>query len=97
MIEELKFCFEDSELPRAGGLHPLHACGTRFVSHRIAVLARLIDRFGVHISHLTTLSQTLPRSVERQTLHGYILKWTNSKILLGCAVFHDILKPVAVL
>ena len=61
MIEELKFCREDSDLSSAGGLRPLRACGTRFVLHKIAALARLIDRFEVYISHLTTLSLTSPR------------------------------------
>ena len=86
MIEELKVCLEDSDLPRAGGLRLLRACGTHFVLHKIAALARLIDRFGVYISHLTTLSQTLPRSGEHQTLHGYILKWTKSNCVGLCSV-----------
>ena len=28
---------------------------------------------------------------------GYVKKWRESRILLGCAVFHDILKPMAIL
>ena len=37
------------------------------------------------------------KAVDRQKFKGYIQKWQNSKFLLGCAFFHDLLKPSAVL
>ena len=30
-------------------------------------------------------------------MKGYALKWRNAKILLGCAYFHDLLKPASIL
>ena len=37
------------------------------------------------------------RSVDRQKLKGYLLKWQDAKFLLGCAFFHDLLRPLAIL
>ena len=85
-------------MPTKGGSRPLHACGTRFVTHKVAALGRLVDRFGAYLCHLATLTED--RSVkasDKQKLKGYPLKWRNSKFLLGCAFFHDLLKPVAIL
>ena len=76
----------------------MRACGTQFVAHKVAALGRLIDRFGAYLSHLTALTEdSTVKAVDKQKLNGYILKWQNSKILLGCAFFHDLLKPSAIL
>lgn len=93
---ELQLCFEHADMPRMmGGLRPIRACGTRFVAHKVAALARFIDRFGIYINHLATLAEQSTRGAERQALKGYLTKWTKGKVILGCAVFHDILKLVA--
>ena len=55
-------------------------------------MARLVDRHGSYLGHLITLSQdTSVKSLDRQKLKGYVSKWRKSKVLLGCAVFHDVL------
>ena len=36
------------------------------------------------------------KSTDRQKLKGYVLRWSKCKVLLGCAFFHDVLKPVAI-
>ncbi len=98
VVEELEACLEPAEMPTKGGSRPLRACGTRFVAHKVAALGRLIDRFGAYLSHLTAMTEDSSiKAVDRQKLKGYVLKWQNSKILLGCAFFHDLLKPSAIL
>ena len=37
------------------------------------------------------------KRIDRQKLKGYLLKWQCSKFLLGCAFFHDVLKPSSLL
>ena len=37
------------------------------------------------------------RSTDKQKLKGYHQQWCNAKMLFGCALFHDLLKPTAVL
>ena len=98
VVEELKGCLQPTEMPKKGGTRPLRACGTQFVAHKVAALGRLIDRFGAYLSHLTVMIDDRSiKAVDRQKLKGYLLKWQNSKILLGCAFFHDLLKPSAIL
>ena len=50
------------------------------------------------MNHLTMLTEDLTtKAADKQKLKGYILKWRDGKILMGCAIFLDILKPAAVL
>jgi len=98
VVVELKACFESSVMPDKGGNRPLRASGTRFVSHKVAALGRLIDRYGAYVNHLTSLTEdSTVKACDKQKLKGYILKWRDSKMLLGCALFHDLLKPSAIL
>ena len=98
IIVELKSCLEPSEMPIQGGSRPLRACGTRFITHKVAALERVVDRFGAYLSHMIALTEdTSLKSVDRQKVKGYVLKWQDSKILLGCALFHDLLRPCSVL
>ena len=98
IVDNLKECLTETEMPMKGGTRPLRACGTRFVSHKVAALARLIDRYGAYPNHLTMLSQDRKvKSADREKLKGYVLRWRKSKILLACALFHDVLKSIGVL
>ena len=98
VVVELKQCLEPMEMPQEGGNRPLRACGTRFIAHKVAALGRLIDRFGAYVSHLNSLIEdSTVRATDRQKLTGYVRKWRNAKILLGCAYFYDLLKPMSTL
>ena len=84
----------------AGGTRPLRACGNRFIAHKVAALERLVDRYGTYLNHLVILVEDPSRSVksaDRQKLKGYLLQWRDAKMLLGCGVFLDLLKPAALL
>ena len=97
-MEELRACLEPSEMPSQGGSRPLCACGARFVAHncKVAALGRLVDRFGAYLCRLAAMTEDCSiRSTDRQKLKGYLLKWRDSKFLIGCAFFHDLLKPIA--
>ena len=98
VVAELKQCLEPGDLPAEGGNRPLRACGTRFVAHKVEALKRILDRFGAYVSHLSSLTEdTSVRAVDRQKLVGYVRKWRDAKMMLGCAYFHDVLKPMSVL
>ena len=98
VVDELRQCLEDDgDMPNRGN-RPLQACGTRFVAHKVAALGCLIDRYGAYLAHLTALIEDPHvKSVDREKLRGYVRKWRDSKMLLGCALFHDVLKPCAIL
>ena len=58
------------------------------------------DGSGVrgYLNHLLALIENpTTKPVDRQKLKGYITKWRDCKVLLGCALFHDTLKPTAIL
>ena len=57
-----------------------------------------MDRYGVYIHHLTTLCQdTSIKGDDRARLKGYLRQWQHSKILVGCAMFIDAMKPASLL
>ena len=96
VVDELKACLDPSEMPHQGGSRPLRACGTRFIAHKTAALGRLINIFGAYLSHLIVLTEDASiKSVDRQKIKGYTQKWQDSKVLIGCAFFYDLLKAPA--
>ena len=95
---ELKSCLESTEMSKKGGNRPLRACGTRFIAHKVAALERVVERFGAYLAHLISMVDDASiKSVDRQKIKGYVLRWQNSQVLLACAVFRDLLKPTAIL
>lgn len=39
------------------GNKPLHACGTRFIGHKIAAIPRVTEQHGGYLAHLTSLTE----------------------------------------
>ena len=98
VVSELKACLEPHEFPGKGGNIPLRACGTRWISHNVVAIGRLLDRYGAYIAHLITLTEDpAVKSIDKQKLKGYVLQWRNAKMILGCALFYDVLSPAATL
>jgi hypothetical protein len=96
IVEILRSSME--EMPARGGIRPIRACGTRFVAHKVAALERVTGMFGAYVNHLITLSQdSSVRPIDREKLKGYVRKWQTVKVVLGCALFFDILKSLGVL
>ena len=86
-------CFECDE----GGIKPIRASGTRWVSHKLSAMKRILSKYGAYISHLTALAEDASvKSADRAKLVGYMKKWLDAKYLLGCAVFVDLLTPCAI-
>ena len=42
-------------MPTTGGDRPVHACGTRFVTHKVAALERIINQLGAYLSHIRSI------------------------------------------
>ena len=98
VVQSRRHCLEPSKMPEKGGNKPLRACGTRFICHKVAALSRVVDRFGAYIGHLQTLAEDpSTTAADKAKLTGYIRKWHTGRMLLGCAYFHDLLKPAAIL
>lgn len=84
-------------MPKGGAL-PVRCHGTRWITHKRKALQRVLDRYGAYIAHLTTLSQdTTIKAVDRAKIVGYLRKWSSCKVLVGCAMYSEILKAPSLL
>ena len=93
IVNDLKQCLEFGE----GGNKPIRASGSRWISHKVNALKRILSKYGAYTNHLAALSEDpAVKSVDRAKLKGYYLKWTEGKYLLGCAVFVDLLTPCSI-
>jgi len=88
VIESIRFSFDEEELPK-GGTQPLRAHGTRFVSHKIEALARMIDRYGAYImNHLVALTEDCTvRSSDKQKLKATLKCGKMQKYYSFCRDF----------
>lgn len=69
-----------------GGDAPIRSQGSRWISHKRQALQRVIDRYGAYISHLTALSvDSSVNNADKAKLKGYLSKWQQGKMLIGCA------------
>ena len=85
------------ELPK-GGDAPIRSQGSRWISHKRQALQRVIDRYGAYISHLTSLSvDKSVNNADKAKLKEYLSKWQQGKMLIGCAMYVDALKPPSLL
>ena len=94
IVSDLKKVFS---LPKGGAL-PVRCQGTRWITHKRKALQRVIDRFGAYIAHLTTLSQdSSVKAVDRARIQGYLKQWSRTKMLIGSAMYIEILKAPSML
>ncbi|CAB3993296.1 zinc finger 862-like [Paramuricea clavata] len=92
LCADLKECLEFDE----DGIRPVRASGTRWVSHKVKAMKRVLSKYGAYIAHLTSLSEDKSvKAADRAKLKGYLKKWVNAKYILGCAAFVDLLTPCA--
>ena len=95
IVSDLKACvtFDDGGL----GSRPIRASGSRWVSHKLNAMRRVLSRYGAYTNHLAALSEdSTVKSADRAKLKGYCRQWTDAKYVLGCAVFTDLLTPAAI-
>ena len=94
LIGDLKEVFEFPE----GGILPVRAHGSRWITYKRKALQRVVDRYGAYHNHLATLCEDKSiRSTDRQRLKGYLVKWREARMLIGSALYTDVLKPASLL
>ena len=94
VVEELKEFFE---FPPCGNI-PVRSQGSRWITHKRRALQRIVDRYGAYICHLTALSEDRSlKSEDRARLTGYLRKSSDGKVLIGCALYVEVLKPPSLL
>ena len=93
-IQSVKEVFELSK----GGDMPVRAQGSRWICHKQAALQRFVDRYGAYINHLTALAEDeTVRRDDRAHIKGWLKKWMDSRMLIGAALYMDVLKPASIL
>ena len=75
----------------SAGVRPLKATGKRWIDHKVAAMGRVIEKFGLYTQHLQHSIDTAKKSQDRVTLQGKFTKLINTKSLLRCALFTDVL------
>ena len=79
------------------GIRPIRASGSRWVSHKLNAMRRVLSKYGAYTAHLLALSEDRSiKSTDRAKFHGYCNKWLDAKYLLGCAVFVDVLTTCSI-
>ena len=77
---------------------PVRCSGTRWIAHKRKALQRFVDRYGVYVNHLSTLaSDRQTKAEDKGRLKGYVFKMKNYKMLVGAAMYVDLLQPVYLL
>ena len=77
---------------------PVRSHGARWITHKGKALQRVLDRYGAYIHHLSALTEdTSLKPCDRQCLKGYLKKWKQPKMLIGCAMYVEALKPASLL
>ena len=87
-IEDLKgfLCFGDD-----AGTRPVRASGSRWISHKLDAMRRVLSRYGAYTNHLAALSEdSSVKAIDR-------LGTIENGLIFGCAVFSDLLAPCSVL
>ncbi len=75
----------------------LRASGSRWITHKLCAMRRVLARYGAYTHHLAALSDDPSvKSTDRAKLKGYYMKRTDGQYLLGCAVFTDLLAPCSI-
>jgi len=64
---------------------------SKWVSHKIDAMKLVLSKFGMYTNHIASLID-----YKSCKLKGYVIKWTDAKYLLGCALFVDLLTPCAI-
>ena len=84
-------------MPKKGNL-PVRCQGTHWIGHKRRALQRIVDRFGVYIIHLIILIEDpAVKPADKCKLKGYLRKWSQGKMLIGCSMYIDILKAPSIL
>ena len=68
------------------------------ISYKRKGLQCVIDRYGAYITHLISLTgDSSVKAEDRECFKGYLRKWRQPTILVGCAMHVEALKPVSFL
>ena len=82
----------DFDFPKGGPVR------SRWINYKRKALQRFVDRYGAYLNHLLALIEDKSlKSDDRARLKGYLLKWKQPRMLVGAAMYIDVLKSPSIL
>ena len=94
IVKELESVYH---YPKGGNL-PIRCQGIRWIAHKRRAMQRIVDRFGAYITHLEAMvNDSSVKPDDKAKLVGYHRKWASSDMLMGCAMYIDVLKAPSIL
>lgn len=71
---------------------------TRWITHKLNALQLMLDKFGIYLQHLQSMSEDKSfKSADRQKFKGWLRKWQQARIPLLACLFLEILSPAKML
>ena len=81
-----------------GGLKPLRASGTRWITYKVEAMKLVLDKYGLFINHLKQMSVDRSyTSTDRAKFIGWLRKWQDARYPLLTCLFIEVLSPSKVL
>ena len=104
--KSLKKCHELEEIVKGlqdclqfddAGVRPVRSNDSRWVSHKLNAMKRVLSKFGEYTNHFALLSGDSSVKVsDKAKLQGFYNKWVDAKYMLGCVLFVHLLLPCAI-
>ena len=73
---------------------PSRATGTRWIDHKYQAMKKVLENWGVYMTHIESLSQTDSQPKKRAELQGFLRKWKHAKYVIHIAIYLDVLAPI---
>ena len=97
-LEELHNLYQETMEFDEGGVKPKKSSGSRWISHKLAAMKMCLDKWGVYIQHLETMTEDETiTSKDKAKMKGYLKHWKSSRMTLLLALFIDILTIPSIL
>ena len=78
-------------------IRPVKSTGTRWIDHRIQVMEKLVNKFGLYTQHIQNIIADTTKQPDCAELQGKFNKLIESKIILKAAFLLDILAEARIL
>ncbi len=84
IIADLRQCLTFGD----AGIRPVRASGSRWVTHKLNAMKRVLSKFGAYTNHLAALSEdSSVKSSDQAKLRGYCQKWVDAQVPPGLCFF----------
>ena len=97
-LYELHTAYKNTFVFEQGSVKSKRTTGTRWISHKLNASKILVEKYGLFIQQLVTLScDKSVKPTNQAKLKGFLRKWKSGKLFVYSCFFVDLLQPAAVL